>query len=373
MVYWPASDPDHGCGLWKTDGTERGTALVRAVVPENLYGCDDDLIHVTDVGGTLYFLALGPSDPDDRYRLWKSDGTTEGMVRIAPVGVLRSQEEQLFGETASAGSLLFFSGVDKAGRGWMLWRSDGTTQGTYALKTLLGPEMSPTFFAPGSSGFGLTSAAGRLFFRSYDTSHGWELWETDGTTAGTTLVRDIAAGPAGSYAGFGSARQGIATIDDRLLFAASDGTTGLELWRSDGTEPGTALVQDVAPGARSSQPTAFAQAARRVFFVADDGESGVELWSGRASIVTGQPLRAVQDISDEVHDLELPKRTATSLLVKLDAAGKAIDRGVSDAALGTLRAFTNEVSAQRGKKIPAEAADDLAEFAEEIVDLLEGR
>jgi len=361
-LFFAASDPDHGCGLWRTDGTERGTVLVSAVVPEHLYGCDFDLILVTDVGGTLFFLAHGPSDPDDRYRLWKSDGTTEGTVQVAPVRAVRSSAGSGFAETASARGLLFFSAVDEAG-GRTLWRSDGTTQETYALKTLLGSEMSPTFFAPGSSGFGLTTAAGRLFFRSYDTSHGWELWESDGTMAGTTLVRDIAAGPAGSYAGFGSARQGITAIEDRLLFSASDGSSGLELWRSDGTEPGTALVQDVAPGPRSSRPTAFAQAARRVFFVADDGESGVELWSGRASIVTGQPRLALRDLRADVEALGLPQGIATSLLAKLAAAEKSLDAR-------SLDPFLHEVRALRGKKIPAEAADDLIEFAKEILDSL---
>jgi ELWxxDGT repeat protein len=43
-------------------------------------------------------------------------------------------------------------------------------------------------------------------------------------------------------------------LHDTLFFAATDGAHGVELWRSDGTAEGTAMVKDIAPGAAGSSP-----------------------------------------------------------------------------------------------------------------------
>ena len=40
--------------------------------------------------------------------------------------------------------------------------------------------------------------------------------------------------------------------DDTVLFAADDGVHGRELWRTDGTAAGTAMVADLAPGPTGS-------------------------------------------------------------------------------------------------------------------------
>ena len=46
----------------------------------------------------------------------------------------------------------------------------------------------------------LTNVNGTLFFAANDGTHGYELWKSDGTAAGTVLVKDINPGSGDSYA-----------------------------------------------------------------------------------------------------------------------------------------------------------------------------
>ena len=133
------------------------------------------------------------------------------------------------------------------------------------------------------------------------------------------------------------------------------------------------MVQDIAPGSDGSGPRAFTPVGNRVFFIADDAVNGLEPWIGRAALLVDQPRRAIQDLSDEVNALPLPKGIVNSLTVKLDRAARALARpdGTLKAILA-LEAFVNEVEAQSPTKISEGAAASLREFAQDIVALLEG-
>ena len=68
-----------------------------------------------------------------------------------------------------------------------------------------------------------------LVFQANDGANGAELWKSDGTTAGTTMVKDIS-----TSLGQSSSPAGFATLDGVLYFRATDGAHGVEIWRSDG-------------------------------------------------------------------------------------------------------------------------------------------
>lgn len=115
---------------------------------------------------------------------------------------------------------------------------------------------------------------GKILFAATDaTSRG--LWSTDGTAAGTELLKRFA----GSGGIFGSANQLSAlTVGGAMYFAADDGITGLELWKTDGTAAGTEEVADLAPGPASSQPILVGVFGGRLVFEAQDGASISQLY-----------------------------------------------------------------------------------------------
>ncbi|HGY91955.1 MAG TPA: HYR domain-containing protein, partial [Planctomycetes bacterium] len=117
----------------------------------------------------------------------------------------------------------------------------------------------------------LTDLDGLLVFSASDGVQGEELWASDGTAAGTVLVADIRSGADGSQPSGLAVRNGI------LWFSADDGVDGREPWVSDGTAGGTHLVQDVFAGA-SSNPAELTPSGGQVFFQALEDMTGIELW-----------------------------------------------------------------------------------------------
>lgn len=160
---------------------------------------------------------------------------------------------------------LFFTAITGT-EGRELWKSDGTAAGTVLVKDINpGAGFSfPSF---------LTNVNGTLYFAANGGTHGFELWKSDGTGAGTVQVKDIAVGSGNSLP------NSLTNVNGTLYFTANDGLAGEELWTSDGTTVGTVLVKDISPGATGSSPTSLTDVNGTLFFAANDGSTGVELWT----------------------------------------------------------------------------------------------
>ena len=103
-----------------------------------------------------------------------------------------------------------------------------------------------TFSTSSSSPTQTVTVGNLVFFTATDPLLGIELWKTDGTEAGTALVKDILVGLGSSLPA------NLANVNGTLFFSATNGTQGVELWKSDGTEAGTTQVLDINAGATGS-------------------------------------------------------------------------------------------------------------------------
>ena len=106
----------------------------------------------------------------------------------------------------------------------------------------------------------------RILFAVKTQTYGMELWKTDGTNLGTTLVKDINNGGSDGFKSFIGANK-----TDVVYFSAFSSTAGEEIWRSDGTETGTSLLADFNPGISSSTPNLAFSNENIIVIVADNG------------------------------------------------------------------------------------------------------
>jgi ELWxxDGT repeat protein len=292
FVYFVANDDVHGNELWRTDGTNEGTALVSDIYP-GLPSTNSNPHRLTVVGDRLFFNAynattqspetvyyIDASAPTTVHQLSAARADTSALVpAIGPifgapngrlvisrllgessnccyavyalppggtvltkisVGAEDINANNVFSPAATAGGWTYYSRSNtnvSPGQGSELWRTNGSVTESVA-------NIYPGNDGSGPSAFVATSD--RVYFTANDGTHGRELWVTNPSNkADTHIVHEHVPGTAGT-----SINDPGQVANGNILYyvPANDPVTGPELWRTDGTEAGTRVVKDLSPG-----------------------------------------------------------------------------------------------------------------------------
>jgi ELWxxDGT repeat protein len=271
-LFFVANNGTNGAELWKSDGSAAGTVLVKDI---SAGAASTTYTQFNQLGNTLIFgRTTGASS---QYELWRSDGTNAGTTLIKNFGDFSGFFPPMF---YLFNNKLYFTGTDFATTGTELWVTDGTTAGTSLVKDI----------EPGTDGsmpFLLLAftANNKFYFSATTTATGNELWVSDGTPAGTMLLIDINPGPNSSDPFIMKPFDFVNGFSDvlyngKVFMTAADATHGTELWITDGTAAGTTMVKDIFPGIDSSMEefNFYFYSTSGLYFVARNGSSGYEPW-----------------------------------------------------------------------------------------------
>lgn len=275
----------NGNELWISDGTDTGTTMLKDInpgTPTNSSNPKGFTVFPNVPGTVTFYVELtAPNRPisENRYELWISDGSANGTYKIgndelvnsttfsidttlyglSGNGLIQKNIRQLGYKTIldkSLNSDIFSFSNDPSlftqfGNKWMFKANSIQNNYRYSLFVSDGTKAGTTKVTDFQDNFGsikATRSGNLVFFPKDDGSSGTELWVTNGTTAGTKMVKNIAPGILSSV----STRFPILSLQNEVLFVANDGVTGDELWISDGTEAGTKLFKEFRPGSSGS-------------------------------------------------------------------------------------------------------------------------
>jgi ELWxxDGT repeat protein len=248
MLYYIQST-DQGKMLGKSDGTVANTSLFTTLLPA---GNDNDhLTRFFSNGQKVYFFYNNSTDP---FYLWTTDGTSQGTIQLGEF------QNPLFNWPEDPAiflhdKLLFIlreSGAP-SGTTFELNASDGTPTGTLTLDTHPDDYMQPDH---------LTLFNDKIYFTAQ--IFGSDLRVTDGTRAGTKVILETYGHENGSVGFIGD----LGIYNNSMVVQAYEETHGSELYKTNGTVAGTTLMADVIRGSAESVPGNFMQVGSRLFFTA---------------------------------------------------------------------------------------------------------
>jgi ELWxxDGT repeat protein len=229
--------------LWRSDGSDSGTFMVRAIEPTPSNYSENSAA----LGDSLIFSASDGLSGDE---LWVSDGTPEGTRLIKDINP--GDGGSRIDEMVAGDNYVYFQAQNGGSdNGFDIWRTDGTESGT--IKIFDRPEYWTSIYPTSVATHGDS-----LIFAGdvQDKATGQietEIWISDGSTAGTKKLIDI------GKQSYGSQPLNLHVNNNTLYFTAVDGSIpngGRQLFRyqlggdinnSDSSQDsGTISKEDVA-------------------------------------------------------------------------------------------------------------------------------
>ena len=302
QLYFSADDGTFGRELFVSDGTAEETQLLADI---NLtfrysgsrfstgFNYGSNPAGFTEFNDQIYFAA---SDRDNGRELFVSDGTAEGTQLVADLNPMIDDSFSFylpFAYGSSPNSLIEFNDqlyftANDGENGTAIFVSDGTTEGTQLLVDL-NPDSS-SLYDVRPEPYGFVEFNDKLYFTADNGEVGRELFVTDGTAEGTSLVVDLNPDS-------GSDPSGFTVFGEQLYFTADNGENGRELFVTDGTAEGTSLVVDLNPDS-GSDPLDLTVFGDELFFSADNGEVGRELFKLTFDSTITQSLNPITGTSN---------------------------------------------------------------------------
>jgi ELWxxDGT repeat protein len=276
--------------LWVTDGTAGGTSELTGIVagsPEIVQFASG----FTAFGSKVLFEAKDLATGD--MNLWVTDGSSAGTSELSVTGAWFGG---LFGcyfvngavdpdFTVLSGRVLF-SGKDTNGYN-NLWITNGTSPGTHELSVSGG--YSQGLFPDGDhsgnvySGFSpeFTVLGSKVLFEGQDAGARFNLWVTDGTSAGTGELAVAGASSNGLFAPLSTpvSAQQFKVLGGQALFAGRDASGHNNLWVTDGTSAGTRELTVTGASPSGLNPYAFTVVGGQVLFGGVDVSGRVNVWT----------------------------------------------------------------------------------------------
>jgi len=200
------------------------------------------------LNGKMLFVAQSSAHGQE---LWSTDGTSGGTFLVKEICSWYTYTEfSAFNYTTSkdsrgcfgilGGTKMVFSAMDESNGTPQAWVTDGTNAGTFKL-TIPGVSLqNPRWFKEFN---------GKLYFTARSSANGYEIWSTDGTIAGTSLLTNINPGTGSAFNL--NWDPCFLVFNNKMFFKADNGINGIELWSTDGTAAGTSMLKDINVGGTS--------------------------------------------------------------------------------------------------------------------------
>jgi ELWxxDGT repeat protein len=249
VSYFAAQNVEHGTELWRSDGTQPGTRLVKDLTAG---AASSDFVGMTALNGKLMIFKR---ESGGALSLWRSDGTAAGTVKV--VDISGYWDPEAF--AVVNGKLLYVSYGGNDSPTMDLWSTDGTTAGTRKIAAIYdNPDKEQVNFDQTFSILPVGDGSRAVLMTD-------RLWSTDGTAAGTFVI------PGFSYIN----HQGIRQLDGKVVFSYDSGGVP-SLWSSDGTIAGTHAIMALPNTVLEFYP--FADGTKLLFGTYDSQANTRQLW-----------------------------------------------------------------------------------------------